>query len=336
LPFTAHFIAQIDPATCQTEALDLVARQVLRALRGQRSQKAFARRLGYRGNPLTDWEHGRRFPTAREALRAAMLAQVDVPEAFARFAPGVVLELDLHGPRLGAWLSQLAASTTITELSARSGISRFAISRWLAGGRHPRLPDFFRLVDAVTARLPDLVAELVPIEKVPALTARHAAASAARRLAFEEPWTEAILRVLESPAYRALPSHRPGLVAERLGIPLDLEARALSRLEAAHLIRREQGRYCDVRPATVDTRGGREALHALRAHWSLVAAERATSPRPDDVFAYNVLAVSAPDYARIAELLRATYREVRSIVAASEPAEHIALLNVQLMGWNHS
>ena len=47
------------------------ASEFLRAIRGGRSQRALARRLDYRANPITDWEHGRRFPTAEEALTDA-------------------------------------------------------------------------------------------------------------------------------------------------------------------------------------------------------------------------------------------------------------------------
>ncbi|HKP62419.1 MAG TPA: hypothetical protein VJV78_37050 [Polyangiales bacterium] len=35
----------------------------------------------------------------------------------------------------------------VAALAQRSGLSRFAIGRWLSGQCQPRLPDFFRLVD---------------------------------------------------------------------------------------------------------------------------------------------------------------------------------------------
>jgi transcriptional regulator with XRE-family HTH domain len=153
--------------------MEVAAQQLLRALRGKRSQHAFARRLGYRGNPMTDWEHGRRYPTARETLRAARLVRVDVPAALARFAPDARLQRDREGYRVGSWLRQVCGKTAVSELAARSGLSRFSISRWLADQRQPRLPEFLQLVDVATGRLPDLVAALVPIEQVPALHARH-------------------------------------------------------------------------------------------------------------------------------------------------------------------
>jgi transcriptional regulator with XRE-family HTH domain len=321
-------------STCHIGQMELAAQQFLRALRGRRSQRAFARRLGYRGNPLTDWEHGRRYPTARETLRAAARVKVDVCAAFARFAPSAALGRDRNGFATGEWLRAVSAPASITELAERSGLSRFAIGRWLSGKRHPRLPDFFRLVDVATGRLPDLVAELVPIAEVPALAQRHRVALAARRIAFDEPWTEAILRVLETPEYARRRAHRAGLIAERLGISLDQEVRSLSLLQTAEVIRRRGNRYAEVRPFTVDTRGGQRALYAIKQHWARVASERAADPRCGDVFAYNVLSASKDDLARIAELLHTTFREIRTIVAASEPADRVALLNLQLVGWN--
>ncbi len=314
--------------------MELVAQQFLRALRGTRSQRAFARRLGYRGNPLTDWEHGRRYPSAKEALRAAARAGIDVRAALASFAPNAPLVLGPRGPELGPWLAAQAEGITIGALAERSGLSRSAIGRWLSDQRQPRLPDFFTLVDAITVRLPELVAALVPIGAVPALAPRHARAESARRLAFEEPWTEAILRVLESPQYRALAAHVEGYVAARLGIPLELEQRALARLEAADLIRWDGRRYGELRPLTVDTHGSPDAQRALRHHWSRVAGERALCPGLRDLFGYNVFAVSSADYDAIAERLRAVFAEIRSIVAASEPADRIALLNLQLLHWD--
>jgi transcriptional regulator with XRE-family HTH domain len=314
--------------------MELVARQFLRALRGKRSQRAFSGRLGYRGNPITDWEHGRRYPTAREALRAAGRAGVDVPAALARFAPTAPLALDASGPQLGPWLGALAQRTTIAALAQRSGLSRVAIGRWLAGQRQPRLPDFFTLVDAITARLPELVAELVPIAQVPALVARYERAEAARRLAFEEPWTEAILRVLESPQYGALPAHVGGYVAARLSIPLEIEQRALARLAEVGLIRWNGERYGELQPLTVDTHGSREAQRALRHHWGRVGTERTLRPGWDDLFGYNVFAVSSADYAQIADRLRAAFNEIRAIVAASTPPDQIGLLNLQLLCWD--
>jgi transcriptional regulator with XRE-family HTH domain len=311
----------------------VAASQFLRAVRGKRSQVAFARRLGYRANPITDWENGRRYPTAAEAMRACERVGIDVSAAFARFHTAAPPPAKSGTTGLCDWLVRARGSTPIGALAERCGRSRFAIARWLSGEAQPRLPDFFSLIDAITGRLPDLVAELVPIDQVPALFARYHAASAARRLAFEEPWTEAVLRFMETAAYQALPQHEPGWVAQRLGIAVAHEQRCVDKLVAAGILRRDAGRYAVAGALTVDTRADPEAVRQLMAHWSEVALSRFGSRHEHDLFAYNVLSVSHADLRRIRELLRSTYREVRSIVAASQPSETAALLNLQLVGW---
>ena len=210
--------------------------QLLRAIRGARSQIAFARRLGYRRNPICDWEHGRRFPTAVETLRATRIAGLDLDRAFRGFA---TLEAPppsgYDAEALAAWLGRLRGKTPIGEVAARAGVSRFAASRWLSGATQPRLPDFLRLVDALTRRLSDWVAALVPIENVPALAADFARRQDGRRLAVEVPWSEAVVRLLETAEYQGSP-HRPGWLAERLGVdPISLSRADLERLRELHL-----------------------------------------------------------------------------------------------------
>lgn len=313
--------------------METVARQFLRAVRGERSQVAFSRRLGYRGNPIADWEAGRRSPTAAEALRACTRAGIDIQDAFGRFQPAIV-------PSLGAaddagvarWLDALRGNSAVVQVAATAGLSRFAVARFLKGQARPKLPEFFALVEALSARLSDLVFALLPTGQIPALAKRHAALEASRRLAFEEPWTEAVLRVIETAAYRALPAHKPGALAAWLGFSPEDEARCLSKLEAAGILAWDGARYTHAGPLTVDTRASPEATRRLKAHWSRVALSRLETPRDaEDLCSYNVFSVSHADLAKIRERHRAYFREVRAIVAASEPAEVVALLHLQLL-----
>lgn len=310
-----------------------VAAEFLRALRGARSQRAFAKRLGYRANPITDWENGRRFPRAAEALRAAKLFGIDVRAACLRFHPAALAETDGTWD-LGSWLRAIAGSTPIVDLSRRAQVSRFALRRWLEGEAQPRVPDFFRVVDAATGRLPDLVAQLVSIADVPSLHERHRLSEAARLAAYDAPWTEAVLRVLESEEYGRLVKHEPGWIAHRLGISMEQEVRSIALLRALRVVRRSRGLYRPVSNASVDTRGDARHVNALLQHWTAVARERVPERTADDLFAYNVCTVSHADYVRIRQLLRDAFREIRSLVGASR-GERVALLNmhwIDLMG----
>lgn len=310
---------------------ELVAAQFLRALRGSRSQRALARRLGYKANPITDWEHGRRFPTAEETLRAAQLLGVDVRTQFAHFHRASPPTVRAHRLELSAWLNEVRGGSSLPAVAERANVSRFAVGRWFRAQAKPRLPDFFRVVDAMTDRLPDLVALLVPIEKVPLLLPRYRAAQAARRTAYDAPWSEAVLLVLTSNAYAALTTHQPGYIARLLGISEREEKLSLDLLVRAGVIQRNRGRFRVKRANAVDTRGDREGVSALLQHWNRVAHDKVKERRPEyDYLAYNVCALSREDYLRVRALLARTFREVRSMVAASSPNERVALVNLQL------
>jgi predicted transcriptional regulator len=243
----------------------------------------------------------------------------------------VPLVCNREGFDLGGWLAGLNPNLSVTELGKRVGHSRSSVSRWLSGAAHPRLPEFLELVDAATGRVPDLIAELVDIEQVPALRGRYEASLAAKRIAFDEPWSEAVLRVLETLINRERSSPDIDAVVLQLGLERTHAERCLDLLERAHLVTRKGVRYESVRELTVDTRGGRDALVATKAHWAGIAAERARKPGSHDLFAYNVFAASHQDYERIRTQLRALFRETRSILAASSPSERVALMNLQLV-----
>lgn len=323
-----------------SERYRLASLQLLRALRGARSQVAFARRLGYRGNPVTDWERGTRKPTAIEVLRAAERVGIDVRAAFARFVPIAPPEYETSAARmrkrvlrLGEWLDVLRSDLAIHELARRVGRSRFGVGRWLAGRTQPRLDELIELIDAITGRAHDWVAELVPIESVPSLLSAHLKARAARSIAFEQPWTEAVLRVLETTRYRDQPAVAHEALATWLGLPLPTLESALAGLVEAGVIEASEAGYRALRPLSVDTRSaGPEGLRRLQAHWLGVAQGRAQAGA-DDWFAYNTISCNRADLALIEDCLRRAYREIRNIVAGSEPSEAAALVLMQLVKW---
>ena len=314
------------------------ASQMLRALRAQRSQLAFSKRLGYRSNVACDWEAGRRLPTATDCLRACARLRIDVDAAFRAFQPACAAAVREGSTfRIDRWLNELRGSTPLNQLAARSGFSRFATSRWLQGRTQARLHDFLALVEAITGRASDLVGGLVPIEAVPTLHEQHLQRAARKRIAFDAPWSEAVLRVMETSGYRTEAHRQPGYIAHRLGLTLQQEQELLRSLEAGGILRKRAGRYSDLAPLTVDTASASaEDVARLKAHWTHVCLERVLAPRTSDWLGYNVVSTSATDLERIREVLRRAFREIRAIAAASEPAESVALLNLQLVTWNET
>lgn len=309
---------------------DQIARELLIALRGSRTQVAWSTALGYRSNVATTWETGRAWPTASGALKAAALAGVDVHAALVSFygtEPGWLGEVDPTSPEGAArLLDDLRGTASVTGVARRAGLSRTAVSRWLSGRAQPRLPHFLRVVQATSLRLVDFVTALAPPEQLPSVVPLRDALDARRRGAFAHPWTQAVLRALELQAYRELARHRTGWIAAQLGIDAEVERTCLAYLRAGGQIAWD-GTHWRHESLVVDTRTHPEIGRHLKAHWSEVAGARLAG---DGAFENEVFAVSRANFERIRALHLTTFRALRAIVAESQPEEWVAVTNMQL------
>jgi transcriptional regulator with XRE-family HTH domain len=310
-----------------------LGRDFIRALRGSRSQVALSRRLGFRTNVLYAWESGRRWPTAAVVLQAAQRLRFDVKALLRSFFANQPAWLEAVDPSTRAGVAQLLeelrGKIPVVELARRTGSSRYAIARWLAGSAEPRFPDFLRLFEAASLRVLDFVALFHDPITLPSAAPAWQALQAHRRSVYEFPWISAVLGALELAEYAALPRHSPGWIARRLGIALEEEQRCLEVLERSAQIVRKGRRWQLARSQSVDTRQDPRAERRLKQWWAELAVARLRDGAPGQ-FSFNVFAVSQADYERLRELHQSYFRQLRSIVAQSTPSERIIAANVQL------
>jgi DNA-binding phage protein len=303
----------------------------LRFIRGKRSQRGFSKRLGYRSNIAYRWESELCFPTAAETFALAR-RQSAVDAALDAFFGSVsrLGEIDLSKRRdVARLLSELRGKTPLVELAKRSGYSRFSIARWLSGAAEPRLPEFLAVIDAATFRVLDFLSVFLDPAKLPSAAEEWRVLQAARKSAYDVPWSHAVLRALELTDYAKLGKHRPGWIAARLGISHDEEERCLSTLAAARQIRMHEQRWVIDRTQTVDTRADPVRSRKLKGEWMRLALSRLESGATG-TFSYNLMAVSRGDLARLRELHVAYFRNMQALVTDSAPSECVVLFNTQL------
>jgi hypothetical protein len=307
--------------------------EMVRFVRGRRSQVALSRRLGYRINAVYLWESGRGGLRTTKFLRLLTAVGLDLRAALIAFygtEPPWLSRTDptsLEG--VGCLLSDLRGGTPIVAGAQAIGCSRFALSRWLSGRADPQAYLFLHAIHVFSDRALDFVACLVDPAKLPSVSESWTRLQNARRAAYELPWSHAVLRALELAQYQRLASHRPGWLAKQLGISTDLEEQCLTVLHSAGQIRKVGGKWVPAPPATTDTRAEPEAARNV-ALWAFHLGSQRFESRVSGVFSFNVFAVSRRDLAHLMNLQRTYYRELRRIVAASEPAECVAITNLQL------
>jgi transcriptional regulator with XRE-family HTH domain len=316
-------------------ALDFeyLARDFIHAVRGRRSQAALSRRLGFRTNVLYAWESGRRWPTASTVLQIAELLKFGVKDRLKRFfaqAPPWLDSVDPTQPEgVAKLLDELRGKIPVVELARRTGFSRYAIARWLAGTAEPRFPDFLRLFEGASLRVLDFVALFHDPLTLPSAARAWKLLQAHRVAVFELPWISGVLGAIELSAYERLPRHQPGWIARRLGITIEEEERCLAVLEQSGQIVRQGRRLRLAKSQTVDTRHDPSAERKLKQWWAELGVARLASGAPG-LFSFNVFSVSERDLARLRELHQSYFRQLRSIVAESSPSERVVVANVQL------
>ena len=312
---------------------EAVASQLLRALRGRRSQTALSRRLGYRSNVVYTWESGSGFPTAARCFGVAARVGVDPDQAVTRFygrRPDWLDRGSLTSPAgVAAFLTDLRGRQPLGDLAEAVGRNRYALARWFKGEAEPRLPDFLRVVEATSLRLLDFLGAFVDLGNLPAVSAAGEQLAAARRIAHEAPWSHAVLHALELSGYSELERHEPGWIAQRVGISRKEEELCLQSLQAAGQIEWSHERWQPRAVSTLDLRHDARATRELATWCAGLGSERLAQGGPG-AFAFNVFSVSSQDFDRLRQLQREYFGQLRAIIAESEPAEHLVVVNLQL------
>lgn len=299
-----------------------LSREVLRALRGRRTQKAFSRQLGFRSNVANAWEAGRDLPRTSTFFQILSAVGKDgraLLEIFRTELKGC--DPPEHPGTIGPLLDRLRGKRKIGELASAAGLDRFLVSRILRGHSDPRLPEFFRLLEALTLSCLDFLALALDVGALPECADRWRELEVARRAAYEFPWAQALVLLTDLPDYQKLPEHQEGWFAARIGLTTAEEVACLRLLVTVGRLKFDGRKYVRSTGAlSVDTRANRDQTRRLASFWMKETAARIGEGRGVS-YAFNVFGVSRVDAERLRELQRRYFTDLRAIVAASEPTE---------------
>ena len=310
--------------------------ELIKVLRGNRSQLAFSRRLKYSSNVAYTWESKRRWPTASVVMWAATRVGIDVPARLAAFHPAL-LESDSFDTTtkegVAAFLNELRGATPTGEVASRMRRNRFAVSRWLRGQSEPRLPEFLHMIEATSMRLMDFLAALVEPVSLPSIYGEWQKLQRSRNLFFDHPWTQVVLLCLELSDYTALSGHDDSWIATRTGIPVKEVKFCIEALAMSGQILKKGAHWKPHKTRTINMQRTEQDVRTNKAFWSRQAIERFEHDAPG-MFSHNLFTVNEQDFIRLQELHRSYFLAVRSVVADSSPGERIVLatMSMQALG----
>src|SRR5690606_26875538 len=215
------------------------------------------------------------------------------------------------------------------------------VARWLAGRTEPPFAALLALVEATTHRLLDFVAVFVDPVKLDTTRRAFEALLAQRALAYDDPWSHAVLRALEltpqAGTRRAgtaeISTRQVEFIAQRTGLDVAQVDAALTRLSRAGQVRKRRGKYSLATALPVDTRSDPEANLRLKRHWLEVAGQRLEKSRAhgEGLYSYNLFAVSDEGFDKIRKLHIDYFERLRTIVSEESGGQRVVLANLQLI-----
>lgn len=245
-----------------------VRKEMLRALRGRRSQSSMSRRLGYASNRMHAWETGHASLKWDEFESICRLCKADLAKAIEtafRLKPESCGWHDL--------VITFAGKIREDVLARKLGVSQKTARRWLKGEQEPQVEDLLAMMFFFSSRFLAFMQALGILERVPALAEIRILHERARKMHSDIPECPLVHACLESVSYAASPVHLDGFVAHALGKSLEWEHETLRHMTEAGLLASEEGKYVPYFNR-VDMIGipFEDALR-IRKHWLAVACE---------------------------------------------------------------
>jgi transcriptional regulator with XRE-family HTH domain len=318
---------QLEPLGYEALAIELV-----RALRGRRSQRAFSRRLGYSSNVAQRWESGECWPTAARFFDGCRSLRVSLTQVYEHLHQRSPTWNALSAEdAVAAFLSELRGKTPLIEIAEACGTNRYSVARWLKGQAQPMLPTFLQLVDVMSGRMPDLIASMVDPTKLPTLADRWGQLQRARKLAYEDPWGHALLRALQLDTYVSQQGDElVDWLSERLSIDKTHVRVLFERLHHSGLISNSNGRWHTDHIARVPTGGSSDASFNLKKHWLRTASHRLETRAPGS-FGFSLFEISKQDLVAVRELHLQFVTDLQRIVSNSTNTDRVGLYCAQLI-----
>jgi len=208
--------------------------ELIKAIRGKRTQGQVSRKLGFRANQVYRWEAGVQSVGWKEFAVFCRICDVDL-----RAACRDLLKFEGNPARSRELAAHFVGSAKISQFSVKMGLSRFKVTRWLSGQSDFTLDEVLELIERSQNGLFDFVHHLTRGAGIPRFKREFEAKRQYSALLKLQPWCSTVRVCLDMAEYQALPRHKRGFIAAKTGINPDQEDQLIQSLVAAGALRWE-------------------------------------------------------------------------------------------------
>ena len=309
--------------------IELLRKQLLRAIRGEKTQKEINDLFNFNFNQCSKWESGEKRILWTEFIHLLELLQLDIKPVF-RAPIRYFGELSEYA----SLILYLSGGKKSAQIARDVGVSRDKVGRWLNGKQIPTLEEMLLVILTYYSTMLVIIIEtIVNIQNVPVIYGLYKEAYVFRDFLIKNPWVYPLSVALESKDYQKLENHKNGFLGEMIGINLEMEVSLLKKLQEFGLVAETNGKYKLLKPLIHFTMKYKNTLPLRRffLEKGLEYVENYPDQPAGCFMLYDVLLIPQDNLRQVIDLCFDFYNQVQKVIETGEsPKENLRVLNLNL------
>jgi transcriptional regulator with XRE-family HTH domain len=303
--------------------------ELLVAIRRGISQAHLSKKLGFRSNRVHNWETGKSSVSWSEFCHLCEAQRIPLDLACQSKA-----HFEGSAKETQMLVRHLFGKNTSAQLAQRLGVSRSMVSRWQTGKVEPSLTQMLQFMEVNLYSLPEFLAALVPVEKLPSVKTVLERERKEKQLHRENPWIAALLLYIRTVEYNRLPKHVEGFLAKKLGIPVEVERTVVKALLELGVLEWE-GKILAPARRTIDTNIDPASNLKIREYWlnrSLATVRKGVPLGERNRLGYMLFNTTPETYEKVRQLYFAFFQDLHNVVLESKGAsDQVHLLQMHIL-----
>ncbi len=307
--------------------------ELLIAIRGGRSQGFINRRLGYNYNQVSKWERGLKRIYWPDFVKFCDVCKIDLKD---------IINKKLNYPSkpesFNLLIKHLTPRVNIIDIAEKIKVSKFIVRRWLCGQTPPTLENILSIIENFHMQLVDFLDVFVDLENIPTLNKQYAKRKLVKELQKRHPYFMAIDKCFYHKKYLNLKKHEDGFVSKKIGISLEEEKEAISKLKKIGAIKLVNNKYQGTAKKALSNLSYEEAKIPLM-YWFNRSIQKISKigvtpkgPKSVNRYFYNIFNVNDEDVLKIKDEIIKFKAALNDIIKTSKASfDKTVVVNIHML-----
>jgi len=291
-----------------------VQKDVLKALRRDKSQNWFSKKMGYSFNQFAKWESGKTLITWKEFIEVATQSGIDMAEVILH-----TMRYRGNPTHITPFVRYLVMQATVTRAARILGQSTRKIARLTTGKQDVRFVDVACLMESGGFLVP-FIMELAKDGSLKGLESYYEIHANQRDLFYKHPICMAIMAYIHTHKYKRSANHSIATVAAEVGIDVKDASDILKRMAELNIITWSGTHYEPVMDMKMDFSAEWTGVsNIIRFCLQRMIDRFSTKERPGPSCLVDMLPVSEEAWRRIRLIQEGAFRESVRVAQEVDP-----------------